>query len=154
MESWRLINAMQKSRTLMQYNLAAVTQAQASAARDGADGWTALEALCHVRDFDAIFFERAQLAASQEHPILPRYNHLGMMTERAYAQQDFQAVLAGYQANRQRFIEWLQALPEAEWSRTAEHPEAGSISIYEIAMQAALHDLDHLEQILRSLASL
>jgi hypothetical protein len=153
MQPGRFTKTMHKSAALVAERLAKVSQEAATSHRDGPDGWTALEAMCHLRDFNEIFFNRAMLAVHQDHPPLAAVDHEALVSEKAYNQQDLKQVVADYLAMREKFIGWLAELPESAWSRTAEHPEAGTISLYEMAMQAVFHDVDHLEQMGRILAA-
>lgn len=153
MQTGRFIKTMRKSAAVLNYTLQKISQEQATTARDGEDGWTVLEMMCHIRDFDEIFLNRCLLIANQDQPELTPYDHEKMVTERDYAAQNLAEVLADYQTRREEFINWLSDLPEADWQRSGLHPEHGTVTIMEIAMQAGHHDLDHVEQILRSLQS-
>ena len=147
----RFIKALKRTPVLLDSLLCGVTQERASAARDGADGWNVIEIVCHLRDFEAIFFERAQRLVAEDRPVLPPYDHEALARERDYAAQSLDEAFAGFIANREAFIAWLKARSEADWTRTGIHPEQGEYSVLEQALQAACHDIDHLEQIARCL---
>lgn len=60
----RHLQFMQQTLDILTHVLAPVSQSAATTLRDGHDGpkgWTVLEALCHVRDFDTIFRTRAEM---------------------------------------------------------------------------------------------
>ncbi|MBN2469527.1 MAG: DinB family protein [Anaerolineae bacterium] len=147
----RFIRAMQKTPILLDALLNGVTQERALAARDGADGWNVVEIMCHLRDFEEIFFARARQIVEQDRPTLDPFDHEQMAKDRDYAGQDLNAAFETYQATRQEFLAWLKARAEADWQRVGAHPEAGEYTLLEQALQVPLHDLDHLEQIARVL---
>ncbi len=147
----RFIRGMKKTPVLLDALLSGVTQERARAARDGAEGWNVVEIVCHLRDFDEIFFARARQIVEQDRPTLEPFDHEQMAKDRDYAAQDLNAAFEAYQATRQEFLAWLKARDEADWQRTGVHPEAGEYTLLEQALQVPLHDLDHLEQIARAL---
>lgn len=118
---------------------------------DGEKGWTALEVLCHLRDFDEIFYERAVMMLEYDHPQLPAHDHEAMALENDYINQDVVAVLAELQEKRARFIQFWQDLGEEQWERTGQHPERASFDMTDAVMQVGHHDANHIEQITRIL---
>src|SRR5215203_517450 len=74
----RHLNFMQQTHDTVIHLLTPVSQERATTlrdARDGDKGWTVLEVLCHLRDFDNIFRMRAKIMRYQEFPTLPFYDH-------------------------------------------------------------------------------
>ena len=132
--------------------LAGVPAEQARALRDGEDGWSIIEILCHLRDFDQIFYRRAVMMRDEDHPRLPGYDHEAMAIERAYQGEDLSAAYQTLCESRARFIEFFTALTPAQWERGGVHPERGGFTMTDAAIQVGLHDLDHMEQITRVLA--
>ncbi|KAB2905088.1 MAG: DinB family protein [Anaerolineae bacterium] len=149
----RFIRSLRKTPVILQDILKDVTQEQAQQATDGPDGWSIVEIMCHLRDFEEIFFSRARSMVEQDNPVLPAYDEKLMAAERHYADQDLHNVLAAYLTTRQEFIEWLKERAESDWRRTAIHPEAGQVTLIEQAMQVPTHDIDHIEQMVRTLAA-
>ncbi len=126
---------------------------RATSLRDGPQGWNTVEILCHLRDFDTIFRERAALMLQQDSPALPAYDHEALVIERAYAKQNLHTVLAELVASRQKSQEFFGALTEAQWNRPGLHAEYGQITLNYIVVQFGTHDLDHIEQITRILSA-
>ncbi|MCU0514511.1 MAG: DinB family protein [Anaerolineae bacterium] len=129
-----------------------VTPAQATTYRDGGDGWTVLEVLCHLRDYDVIFQQRVELILAQANPALPAYDHEALARERAYNAQHLATVLADLQQHRRGFIALFEGLTEEQWARAGTHPERGRFTVMDGLIQAATHDCDHIEQIQKILA--
>ena len=148
----RHIGAMRLSCEVLGHILQGVADAQARALRDGPEGWSVIEIVCHLRDFDEIFYQRARMMQAQAQPLLPAYDHEALAIERAYQQEDLAAAYAALKASRQRFIAFLAGLTPEQWERDGRHPERDSFTMTDAAMQVGLHDLDHLEQITRVLA--
>lgn len=147
----RFIRALKKTPALLDVLTDGVTQERAQRARDGEDGWNVVEIMCHLRDFEEIFFERTRLIVEQDVPELEWHDEKKLAVERGYARQDFAAAYDAFIETRQRFIAWLEARAEADWGRKGIHPEVGEYTLLEQAMQVPLHDVDHLEQIARCL---
>jgi hypothetical protein len=50
------------------------------------------------------------------------------------------------EAAREETVWLLYTLDEDDWSRTAQHPYRGIVSLYDVARELHEHDLDHLFQ--------
>jgi hypothetical protein len=149
----RALLMLRKTAYLLPDCVAEVTPEQARTIRDGADGWHVIEVLCHLRDLANVYERRAHAIVEQDKPQLPG---MGMHQDQAaiefkYIDQDMAAVLNDFQQTRARFITWLEQRPETDWKRSGFHPEQGEITLLEQAYSCALHDVNHIEQIVRSL---
>ena len=150
----RLLQFMQQTHDTLRHVLTPVSQETATTlrdARDGDKGWTVLEVLCHLRDFDKLFRERAQLIRSQASPLLPRLDHEQLAREGNYNGQDLATVSAEFTHSRQQTIRFFTDLPDALWTHASIHPERGHFTMLDAALQIGTHDTTHLEQITRIL---
>lgn len=118
---------------------------------DGAEGWTAGEVLCHIRDFDVIFRQRAEQMVSEYHPTLTAYDHLVLAAERDYRSQNPFEVYNQLVESRREFIEFFTALTPNQWEAAGIHPERGFFTMTDAVIQVGHHDADHIEQITRIL---
>lgn len=149
----RYLTIVRKTTQTLHHLARNLTTEQARALRDGTDGWTILDIFCHLRDFDAIFYQRALQIRDSETPTLQAYDHEQMVVERAYHAQDLPSVLAELQASRAQYLAFFEALNDDQWQRAGMHPERGRFTLTDALAQVATHDCDHLEQIARVLAS-
>lgn len=120
--------------------------------RDSGDGWTVLEVLCHLRDFEEVFRERFRLAVEQDNPELPFPNPDDLARTNAYNHQSWPAVLEDWKRSRADFIAFLKSRAESDWERPARHPIRGILTLHDQLFLTALHDTIHIEQITRILA--
>lgn len=135
--------------------LRTISQEQAQTWRDQNDapnGWTVLDVLGHVTEFDDYFYGRAVMIRDQEYPTLPAYDHDALAIEHAYNTQDKEAVYARFVQSRARFIEFFKQLDDAQWERAGLHPERGHFTLWDALMQVSTHDTRHLEQMTRIIA--
>lgn len=149
----RQIGAMRLTCTVLGHILAGVSDEQARKIRDGSDGWSVMEIVCHLRDFDEIFHSRARMMLEGDHPQLPAYDHEAMAIEGAYQSESLKQAYETLRTSRSSFAAFFESLTAAQWARGGVHPERDSFSMTDALMQVSAHDLDHLEQITRVLQS-
>lgn len=148
----RQIASMRLTCKILSHILRHVSTMDARRLRDGSDGWSIVEIVCHLRDFDEIFHSRARMMLEMEYPELPAYDHEAMAIERNYQAESLADAYNALKASRARFAAFFEALTPAEWARGGAHPERDSFSMTDALMQVSAHDLDHLEQITRVMA--
>lgn len=129
-----------------------LSHADATTLRDGPDGWTVTEIVCHLRDFAVIFHERTQRILHEDTPTLTPHDHEQMARDQAYNAQDVHAVYAEMLPVFEGLAAFYEGLQDADWARTGIHPEQGSFSLTKSLLQVGLHNANHLEQITRVLA--
>lgn len=142
-----------KTPVILNVVLRGVNQQRAQEATDGADGWSVLEILGHMNDYEAIFPDRVRMALEQERPHFPGYDPEERARTLAYNQQDFAAVFASYVNRRREFVALLRGLTPEQWQRTGIHRESGELTVVEIALNSTLHDINHIEQIIKALGT-
>ena len=145
------IYAMDLTARTLGHLLAPVGQEQATTLRDGPDGWTTVEVVCHLRDFDGFFRGRAEMMLAEETPQLPAYDHEAIAIERNYNADQLADAYADFLASRAKTRALFANLTPEQWERGGIHPERGPFSLTDAAMQVGLHDLGHIEQILKIL---
>ena len=143
----RHINLMHKTAEILGRLLTAISQEQAQVLSDGPEGWTIVAVMCHLRDYDTIFRNRAQTMLEQEHPTLPAYDQNAMAVEKGYAEEQLAYVYDEFRLSRQQTRDFFEALTDEQWERTAIHPERGHFSMTDAVIQVSHHDIDHIEQI-------
>lgn len=132
-----------------------ITTSSADAAityRDGGQGWNVLEVVCHLRDYDDVFFERARSTVEIDLPDISGPNADALADENNYRGQALDAAYAQWVERREGLISYLEELTEAQWARAANHPRQGPMSIQDQLAFIAYHDLNHIEQMTRILA--
>ena len=145
------ITLLEKSLAILTHVLHDVTPQQATTYRDGSDGWTTLEILCHLRDFDDIFYQRAHAMLTQNEPQFSSYNPDTMAKEMGYNEQELVQVYAQFAQNRARLVAFFRDLIDDDWKRVGIHPTNGRVSMLRQLIQASHHDSDHIEQMTRVL---
>ncbi len=150
----RSINLMSKSVKLLQNLLVNVSDDDATTLRDpndGDKGWTVLEVLCHLRDFEEVVRLRIQMLREEDNPRFPMWDHDALVTEKAYNQQNLTEVLRTLVKSRKALQETFTLLPADAWERRGIHPEYGDYTMTDVALQVGWHDVNHMEQITRIL---
>lgn len=123
----------------------------AQPAADG--GWGVVEILPHLRDWEAIYFERARAIVEEEDPRLPAQDDSLWAIERDYRSQDPFETLAELSEMRERLVAFLTDLPPDAWERTGEHSAYGRITLHWLANHLCDHDREHLQQALDAVVS-
>jgi uncharacterized damage-inducible protein DinB len=151
MNKQRCLAAMVRTPVILQAVLRDVTADRARQATDGPDGWSVVQILCHLRDFDGFYQHRIQMMLDESNPHLPAYDHEAIAIEQNYQGQDIADVLAAYLASRRQFVTMITGLSDEQLERDGIHPESGSMTVLEQAFRSVTHDIDHTEQIVRAL---
>lgn len=120
-------------------------------AADG--GWGVVEILPHLRDWEAIYFERAMAIVQEENPRLMAQDDSLWAIERDYRSQDPIETMAELGEMRERLVALLSELPPESWERTGEHSGFGRITLHWLMNQLCDHDREHLVQALNAVVS-
>jgi hypothetical protein len=123
--------------------------------REREDAWSAFDVVGHLIDGErADWIPRARIfLAGGGDDVLPsfdRFSHLAANRGRPLEEllATFAAARAGSMATLRGF-----RLSEADLDRTARHPELGTVTLRQHLATWAAHDLDHLYQTARTMAS-
>ena len=153
LHSNKALRSLRKTPVILDVLIGDLTQEQAVAATDGPNGWSVLEIVCHLADLEVIFFERARMLLENDHPRFPNVDQLALVQANDYAGQDIHEAFERYLARRRKFITFLEGLDDVGWAREGEHPQTGATTMLTLAINTALHDVNHIEQIASALAA-
>jgi uncharacterized damage-inducible protein DinB len=123
----------------------------ATTLRDGGDGWTVTEVLCHLRDAEESFLRRAQVTLEQDSPDLPVFDPDALAAEKKYNTQEFRAVHGEWTQQRESFLELLEGIEATQWERVGIHPRRGATTLDDQLFLVTWHDVLHLDQIMKIL---
>lgn len=112
-----------------------------------ADGkWSIADVLAHLADFELIIAVRLRSMLASEHPPLQPMEQ-AQWVARVHRGEPVEELLEQFRFLREINVRLLERVREDEWTRTGEHPQAGSISLSAITERLARHDAKHLGQI-------
>ena len=120
--------------------------------RPAPEKWSLLEIVCHLYDEEREDF-RARVRHVLETPELPlpRFNPIAWVTERHYAAQDYEEMLARFLAERRNSVAWLESLVSPNWATAYEHPTLGPQTAGMFLVNWLAHDYLHIRQVNRYL---
>jgi hypothetical protein len=147
----KALRTLRKTAALLDRTFAGVTQEEAARLRDGPDGWSALFIACHLLDYEIALQGRVEQLLAHDAPVFTSWDQLALVEEHAYAAQELPSVLAELGERRAALIGRLEGLADEQWLRSGTHPTQGPGTLLDVAVNAGLHDLDHLEQLARCL---
>lgn len=152
LRSWQF-EIMRKSLRIVGDIVNATSSADATTYRDGGTGWTATEIMCHLRDSETLFLERARLTLEQDGSPQPSGSNDQIALDRRYNQQSLQVAYREWVAQREVFLAFLEGLNEAEWTTNhSVHVRRGPMTLSDQLALTAWHDVNHIEQMTRTLA--
>jgi hypothetical protein len=149
LDKGKALRSLPKTIALLRFILNDVTQEQAMNSWDG--DWNVVFVVCHLRDLEAAYLQRIHMMLEQDNPTFPANDQRAMAIERNYAGADLRMALAEFEVLRREFIALLRSLSDEQWERRGQHPYFGETTILTQAINNAIHDLDHIEQIARAL---
>jgi hypothetical protein len=145
----KALRTLRKNPLILNAVLAGISQQQAETLRDGADGWSIVYVVCHLRDYERIVAERIGLILREDRPLLADMDNAALIGQNRYAEQSLESTLADLSGRRGALLELLAGLSDEQWLRPGVHPAQGEGTVLDIAVNAALHDIDHIEQLVR-----
>ena len=147
----RYMLALRKTPVVLNALLKGVAQEQAERLTDGPGGWSVVETLCHIRDSADVSLQRAQLILTEDQPLLPNLDPLEAARRRDYRRQALAAEFDAYLGARGALVALLGGVAEEQWGRCGTHSAYGSMSLLELLVFITWHDLNHIEQVARTL---
>jgi uncharacterized damage-inducible protein DinB len=144
----RAFQQLRKTPVILAAALRGLSQERAEAATDGPDGWNVVQVVCHLRDFEEIFLWRGQHMLAHDKPAFPPVDQNALAATQQ--RENLAAAFDTYRARRQAFITFLETLSAEQWERRAIHALYGEVTLLEVALNAAQHDVNHIEQIVRA----
>lgn len=149
----KALRTLRKNPTILKAVLAGVTSEQARRLRDGSDGWSIHYIICHLRDLEEMFTQRVRDLLMQPNPVFAVNNNEDLIRQNDYEGQDFATALNDYLERRQAFIALLETVTDEQWLLPGSHPLQGPATLLDVAINTGLHDIDHIEQIIRCITN-
>lgn len=147
METKYIIEELKRNKTVFNDLLKAVTK-DLYTWKPLPEKWSLLEVLCHLYDEEREDF-RARVKHTLENPDSPLapINPVGWVTERKYAEQDYNTALQRFLSERDHSIEWLATLANPKWDNAYKHPKFGDMTAEMFFTSWLAHDYLHIKQI-------
>jgi hypothetical protein len=110
------------------------------------EGWTARQVAHHLADSEAMSYTRLRRLIADDEPLIAGYDE-PMWARRLHYERPIEPSIAVLRAVRTASLQLLEAIDEAEWSRTGTHTESGPYSVDGWLRIYANHPHDHAAQI-------
>ena len=111
------------------------------------DKWSVTEILAHLSEAEITAFWRYRQMLEHDGCPLPPYAEGLWAKLGGYAQRDPQESLQLFRLLRQANLQMFDKLRPDEWQRHGMHAERGEMTVKELALQIAGHDINHIAQI-------
>lgn len=118
-------------------------------ASDG--GWGAVDNLCHLRDWQRVFVERARRILADENPVLEGLDDSLWEIERNYRGDDPARALDAFAASRAEFVALLRGAEPGQWDRRGAHTLRGPLTLRLVGQHLRDHDREHDRQLRNAL---
>jgi len=114
----------------------------------GEGKWTIRQLTHHIADANINAYTRMKLIVTEVKPILKPYNQDAWASLADAAHGPIEATLTTIQGLHERWVRFLQSLPEASWTREGIHLENGKLTLQDVLRTYARHGESHLQQII------
>ncbi len=109
--------------------------------------WSIHEHACHLAEVHPLFFQRLEQMLLEDNPTISSYDPGRDDPQDALLNINLDDALQRFKQDRGRLVERLRQLVPADWTRTAEHDEYNSYSVFTMFRHLALHDFFHAYRI-------
>ena len=109
--------------------------------------WSIHENACHLAEVHPLFFQRLDLMLAETDAVIRSYDPGRDDPEDALLQVDLDEAMRRFARDRDRLVGRLRQLEAKDWTRTAQHDEYNSYSVFTMFRHLALHDFHHAYRI-------
>lgn len=109
------------------------------------------EAVAHLADWEPILHERMKQIKFNPGSTVPAYDESHRALLMNYAAVDPVEAVRRWTKFREESIRFFEIDGPGFWENTANHPERGPISLYDLANMEVAHDTYHIEHLLQFL---
>ena len=121
--------------------------------RGTAGGFSLVEHVWHLADLEReAYGVRIRRLLTEDEPVLSNFEGDRVARERMYLRRDLAEGLAAFTAARNRNIEKLRSVGNADWKRRGVQYGIGSVALEDIPRMMAEHDRGHTTEIAALLA--
>lgn len=146
MEFKTLYRELENSTEMIRALLSGITQEEAQI-KPNPGSWSILEVVCHLYDEEREDFrEHVDFILHRQNEEWHQIDPQAWVTERKYNEQDFAEMQEKFFAERQRSLEWLMEMSNANWE-TIYTSQYGSTSAGELFASWVAHDNLHVRQL-------
>ena len=113
----------------------------------GEGKWTLRQVAHHIADANMNAYTRMKLVATEQKPILKPYDQNPWAEQADSLQCPVEASLVLLRGLHERWVRFMNAVPEESWLREGIHLENGKVSMEQILSLYAQHAENHVQQI-------
>ena len=111
-------------------------------------GWSGFDVLCHLLDTEIVHSFRIRKVLSEERPQIAFFEQEKWVRAlRPFRDADPARLAARFAALRADNVAILSAISPRQWLRGGVHPQAGPLTVADLALRMTRHDAAHLRQI-------
>jgi hypothetical protein len=145
----KVLRTIRKTTVILKHVLADVNDDQAH--KIPAPGeWSVHSVVRHLLEYEIVLRERIDLILTEDMPTMPSIDNQHI-TDTPDAGPNMQTIVGDLQARRQDLLAFLENVTGEQWSRQGRHPQQGLATVLEVALNGAMHDVDHVDQIMETL---
>jgi hypothetical protein len=113
------------------------------------DRFSFREAVAHLADWEPILHERMKQIRFNPGSTVPAYDEGQRAIQLNYAAVDPTEAVKKWVKARDESIRFFEQEGPSHWESSANHPERGPISLYDLANMEIAHDTYHIEHLLQ-----
>ena len=115
-------------------------------------GWTLRQVVHHLADSHVNSYTRFRLALTEDHPTIKPYDEAKWAELEDARTLPVEVSLKLLEALHERWVRLLRSLSRADFDRTIDHPENGTMTVDQLLAMYAWHCDHHIAHILRARA--
>ena len=116
--------------------------------------WSTRQVICHLADFEPIYADRIKRALAEDHPTIFGGDPDTFAARLAYDQRDVEEELQMIESVRKHMARILRTLSADDFRCTANHSEAGPLTVEQLLKNITNHIPHHIEFIRQKRAAL